>query len=94
MIVVTAACQGCGACLLTCPQRAIRPAERAAGGAGPLAVLARRCNGCAECIEVCPADAISFTSDPGPYCDRECAIAGPIGPAMAHSRSAGEGETA
>jgi ferredoxin len=63
MIVVTAACRGCGACLLTCPERAIRPAERAAGGAGPLAVLALRCTGCGECIEVCPADAISLTSD-------------------------------
>ena len=60
MIVVTAACQGCGACLLTCPERAIRPAHRAAHGAGPLAVLPQRCNDCGECIEVCPADAISF----------------------------------
>ena len=24
--VVTGRCQGCGACLLTCPERAIRPA--------------------------------------------------------------------
>jgi electron transport complex protein RnfB len=65
MIVVTAACQGCGACLLTCPERAIRPAHRAARGAGPLAVLPQLCNDCGECIEVCPADAISFA---GGYC--------------------------
>ncbi len=58
MIVVTAACQGCGACLLTCPERAIRPAGGAAGGAGPLTVLTPRCTGCGECIEICPADAI------------------------------------
>ncbi len=56
MIAITAACQGCGACLLTCPERAIRPAR----GARPLAVLATRCTGCAECVEICPADAIQF----------------------------------
>jgi electron transport complex protein RnfB len=46
-------CQGCGACLLTCPEHAIRPAMPA-----PV-VLADRCTGCGECIEICPADAIS-----------------------------------
>jgi NAD-dependent dihydropyrimidine dehydrogenase PreA subunit len=64
MIVVTAACRGCGACLLTCPQRAIRPAGHAPGGAAPLTVLPQRCTGCAECIEICPADAIDFSSGP------------------------------
>ncbi len=58
MITVTVACRGCGACLLTCPERAIRPAARP--GAGPLAVLADRCTGCGECVEICPADAIAF----------------------------------
>jgi ferredoxin len=48
------ACTGCGACLLTCPQRAIRP-----GSAEPLYVVPQRCDGCGECIEICPADAIS-----------------------------------
>jgi ferredoxin len=91
MIVVTAACQGCGACLLTCPERAIRPAHRPAPGAGPLVALTPRCNGCGECIEVCPADAISFA---GGYSDRESAVAGRIRPATALSRSDGEGETA
>ncbi|HLI42678.1 MAG TPA: 4Fe-4S dicluster domain-containing protein [Streptosporangiaceae bacterium] len=46
-------CQGCGACLLTCPEHAIRP------DGGLLRVLAGRCTGCGECIEVCPADAIT-----------------------------------
>ncbi len=45
-------CQGCGACLLTCPAHAIRPYG------GRLRVLADRCTGCGECTEVCPADAI------------------------------------
>jgi len=60
VITVTAACRGCGACLLTCPERAIRPAVRPAPGAGPLAVLAAVCTGCGECVEVCPADAIDI----------------------------------
>lgn len=45
-------CQGCGACLLTCPTHAIRPAGR------ELYAVAELCTGCGECIEVCPADAI------------------------------------
>lgn len=51
-------CTGCGGCLLTCPEHAIRPFPGAAGAAG-LLVLAERCTGCLECIEVCPADAIA-----------------------------------
>lgn len=58
MIVITRACSGCGGCLLTCPERAIRPAVPAAAGAPPLAILSGRCNGCGECAEVCPVDAI------------------------------------
>ncbi|HEV2373418.1 MAG TPA: 4Fe-4S binding protein [Streptosporangiaceae bacterium] len=45
-------CLGCGACLLTCPEHALRPAP-----AAPV-VLGGRCTGCLECVEVCPADAI------------------------------------
>jgi Pyruvate/2-oxoacid:ferredoxin oxidoreductase delta subunit len=54
--VVTSGCLGCGACLLTCPERAIRPAG--SGATVPLTVRASRCTGCGECVEVCPADAI------------------------------------
>jgi len=52
--VTIGACQGCGACLLTCPTHAIRPRG------GVLLVMADRCTGCGECVEVCPVDAISF----------------------------------
>jgi len=52
-VVVTAACRGCGACLLTCPEHAIRPE-----GDRPLIVLRHLCTECWECVEVCPADAI------------------------------------
>lgn len=52
------ACQGCGACLLTCPEHAIRP------DGGTLRVLASRCTGCGECVEVCPVDAISYRKEP------------------------------
>jgi NAD-dependent dihydropyrimidine dehydrogenase PreA subunit len=51
--MVTTECRGCGACLLTCPEHAIRP-----GASRPLVVLGDLCTGCGECIEVCPADAI------------------------------------
>jgi electron transport complex protein RnfB len=47
---VTAACAGCGACLLTCPERAIRPAGRHL-------VVTDTCTGCGACAEVCPVDA-------------------------------------
>jgi len=49
-------CQGCGACLLTCPVHAIRPL------AGALIVLDDRCTGCGECVEICPVDAIRFVT--------------------------------
>jgi len=55
--VLIGACQGCGACLLTCPEHAIRP------DGGTLRVLASRCTGCGECVEVCPVDAISYRKE-------------------------------
>jgi ferredoxin len=54
--VATNACKGCGACLPTCPERALRPADTSAGGP-PLLTLVERCTGCGECMEICPADA-------------------------------------
>lgn len=59
---VTAGCQGCGACLLTCPEHAIRPAVGA--GTVPLLVRDDLCTGCGECVEVCPVDAIAEVSRP------------------------------
>ena len=55
VFAVTNACAGCGACIKTCPEKAIRPAPR--GDGSPLIVLADRCSGCAECAEVCPVSA-------------------------------------
>ncbi|MFL5820208.1 MAG: 4Fe-4S binding protein [Solirubrobacteraceae bacterium] len=55
LFFATAACAGCGACLRTCPERALRPAPP--GGESPLLTLTDRCTGCGECAEVCPADA-------------------------------------
>lgn len=52
---VTDACAGCGACIKTCPEKAIQPAPRGYGP--PLIVLEDRCTGCAECAEVCPVSA-------------------------------------
>jgi len=47
-------CQGCGACLLTCPEHAIRP------DGGRLYAREDLCTGCGECVEVCPVDAIEL----------------------------------
>jgi Pyruvate/2-oxoacid:ferredoxin oxidoreductase delta subunit len=60
--VVVRGCQGCGACLLTCPEHAFRPAPGPAGAA-TLTVLADRCTGCGECVEICPVDAIHFAEE-------------------------------
>ena len=49
-------CKGCGACLKTCPERALRPAPPAFSGP-PLLTLVDKCTGCSECLEICPADA-------------------------------------
>lgn len=56
--VVTDACRGCGACLLTCPTHAFRPAPSPSGAAATLLVLDQLCDDCGECAEICPADAI------------------------------------
>lgn len=51
-ITILASCTACGACILTCPERALLPAP-----GRPMVVLAR-CNGCGECMEVCPRGSI------------------------------------
>ena len=56
-LIVTMECRGCGACLLTCPEHAIRP-----GTSRPLVVLGDLCTECGECVEICPADAIEVLS--------------------------------
>ena len=52
-VTISAACTACGACLPTCPERALSPA--------PLrpAVDDDRCTECLACLEVCPVDAIT-----------------------------------
>ncbi|HET9117065.1 MAG TPA: cobalamin biosynthesis protein [Pseudonocardiaceae bacterium] len=51
---ISSACTACGACLRTCPERALRAAPRR-----PV-VVAARCTSCAECMEICPTDAITL----------------------------------
>jgi len=53
MIQIDARCTACGACLQTCPTKALL-----AGPKRPV-VLELRCNQCLACMEVCPAGAIS-----------------------------------
>lgn len=64
LTAVVGACQGCGACLLTCPEHAIRPRRSGGGGGGGggaiLAVRRDLCTGCGDCVEVCPVDAIDL----------------------------------
>jgi Fe-S-cluster-containing hydrogenase component 2 len=63
---ITARCAGCGACLLTCPEHALRPTGDLEQ---PLIALADRCTDCDECVEICPADAI-VAIDPVPTAAR------------------------
>lgn len=55
VFTVTDDCAGCGACLLTCPERAIHPAPE--GHHVPLVILEDLCTACAGCAEVCPVAA-------------------------------------
>jgi ferredoxin len=51
-VVIDDRCTACGACLATCPTRALRPAPKR-----PF-VIDERCTGCGACVEVCPRGAI------------------------------------
>jgi precorrin isomerase len=51
-VTVAATCTACGACLATCPERALRRAPRRP------AVIDVLCTDCLACLEVCPVDAI------------------------------------
>lgn len=53
--LATSLCAGCGACLATCPERALRAAPP--GSPTPILTLLERCTACGECAEVCPVDA-------------------------------------
>ncbi len=52
-VAVDDRCTACGACLVTCPERALVAAPRRP------AVVAGRCTGCLACIEICPRDALT-----------------------------------
>jgi electron transport complex protein RnfB len=52
-VTIAPACTACGACLATCPPRALRPAPRRP------TVIDDRCTDCWACIEICPVDAIT-----------------------------------
>lgn len=53
LVSVDDRCTACGACVVTCPEGALRPAP-------DLPVLRpARCTGCLACVEVCPTGAIS-----------------------------------
>ena len=49
---ITDACTACGACLATCPERALRRAPRK-----PF-VVDDLCTACWDCVGICPAGAI------------------------------------
>jgi MinD superfamily P-loop ATPase len=52
-VTVDDRCTACGACLVTCPERALLAAPRRP------AVVPGRCTGCLACIEICPRDALT-----------------------------------
>lgn len=56
-LVVGDGCTACGACVVTCPTGALRPAPRRPRFE-PLA-----CTLCAGCVEVCPTDAVTLCAE-------------------------------
>ena len=50
------ACSGCGACLITCPKRALSRAP------GAIRINHSTCNLCLECIEICPRPALGISN--------------------------------
>ncbi|MQA10431.1 MAG: 4Fe-4S dicluster domain-containing protein [Pseudonocardiaceae bacterium] len=56
-LTIDSSCTACGACLLTCPEHALRPARHRPW------VLADACTSCGECVEICPADAITMRDE-------------------------------
>ncbi|HEV2370022.1 MAG TPA: 4Fe-4S dicluster domain-containing protein [Acidimicrobiales bacterium] len=51
--MIDARCTACGACLLTCPERALMPGSRRPW------LVGARCTDCLACLEICPAGAIT-----------------------------------
>lgn len=51
-ITISPRCTACGACIATCPERALLPAP------GRPAAVVDRCTACLGCVEVCPVDAL------------------------------------
>jgi Pyruvate/2-oxoacid:ferredoxin oxidoreductase delta subunit len=60
LVAVDERCTACGACLVTCPERALLAAPLR-----PRSVDSR-CTGCLACIEICPRDALTVTAAPHP----------------------------
>ena len=59
-VAVGETCTACGACLVTCPERALVAAARRP------AVRDILCTDCLACLEICPAGAISPVVDRQP----------------------------
>jgi NAD-dependent dihydropyrimidine dehydrogenase PreA subunit len=59
-VVVAETCTACGACLVTCPERALRAAPRRP------AVHDALCTDCLACVEICPTGAIAAVPAAGP----------------------------
>ena len=64
-VAIAAGCTACGACLATCPTRALVAARLAP------AVVDDRCTDCLACLEVCPVDAIRLRQPNRPPSDRD-----------------------
>lgn len=52
-VAIATSCTACGACLATCPERALLRAPKRPS------VIDWRCTDCGACIEICPAGAIT-----------------------------------
>jgi ferredoxin len=57
-VTIQASCTACGACLATCPTRALSPAP------GRPRLADTRCIDCLACVEICPVDAVRWVAPP------------------------------
>jgi Pyruvate/2-oxoacid:ferredoxin oxidoreductase delta subunit len=53
-------CDGCGLCVLSCPEANTITIVKLSGKKKTIAIREMRCKGCALCVELCPQKALQM----------------------------------